>query len=94
MGWCLSSTEFIAAAKACKELLWLKKLLNDVGIKQEMLIQLMENKQSWIKLSQSERMNKCTKYTGVRYHLVHDLAEKGIDLVGLLPHHRYDSRHF
>ena len=44
-------SEFIATVEACKELLWQKKLLKELGINEEMAIQMMEDNKSCMKQS-------------------------------------------
>ena len=40
--------------------------------------QMMGDNQSWIKLSQSEKMNAHSKHIDISYHLVCDQREKGV----------------
>ncbi|KAJ7322702.1 hypothetical protein JRQ81_018989, partial [Phrynocephalus forsythii] len=66
---------FTAAPEACRELMWLKKLLKDFGIHEETQFQVMEENQSCFRLSQTEKMN-AMKQIGMRHQLVHDMTEK------------------
>ena len=73
VAFCSTESEFIAPAEAFRELLWLEKLLKNLGI--EMPIQMMEDNQICIP---GGKMNACTKHISLRYYLVCDLTEKGI----------------
>ncbi|KFD69490.1 hypothetical protein M514_18362 [Trichuris suis] len=76
----LSSTEaeYIAMAEACKELLWLRQLLEDFGILQVNATTIFEDNQGCICLVESERFTDRTKHISVKYHLLKDLRERGI----------------
>ncbi|KFD63722.1 hypothetical protein M514_24075 [Trichuris suis] len=76
----LSSTEaeYIAMAEPCKELLWLRQLLEDFGIPQMNATTIFEDNQGCICLVESERFTDRTKHISVKYHLLKDLRERGI----------------
>mgnify|MGYP004711942941 FL=1 len=78
----LSTTkaEFIAATEACKELLWLKKFLRELGCSQERY-KLLYDSQSAIHLGKHPTFHSKSKYIVVRYHWLRDvLDEKLIEL--------------
>lgn len=66
-----TEAEYIAAADATKEVLWLRKLLGSIGLKQETTLLCVDN-QGAIKLSSGEEMHRRTKHIDVRYHLIRD----------------------
>jgi len=65
----LSTTEaeFIAATEACKELLWMKKYLRELGFVQKRYV-LYCDSQSAIHLSKNPTFHGKSKHIDVRYH--------------------------
>jgi hypothetical protein len=76
----LSSTEaeYVAAAYASQEAVWLRQLLNDLGEPAVEATRIYEDNQGCIKLATSERINARTKHIDIRHHHLRDLAENGI----------------
>ena len=72
----LSTTEaeYIAVTEACKEVLWMKKLLEELGQEQEDL-KLYCDSQSAIHLSKNPMFHSRSKHIDVRYHWVRDVIE-------------------
>ena len=70
----LSTTEaeFIAITEACKELLWLKKFFQELGLKQERYV-LHCDRQSAIHLSKYSSFHSRSKHIDVRYHWIRDV---------------------
>ncbi|GKA91500.1 hypothetical protein Tco_0813370 [Tanacetum coccineum] len=75
----LSTTdaEYMAATKACKELLWLKRFLQELGFKQQRYAVLCDN-QSAIHLAKNSMFHKRTKHIDIRYHWIRDVIEDGM----------------
>ena len=73
----LSTTEaeYIVATKASKELLWLKKFLQELGLNQERYI-LYCDSQSVIHLSKNSSFHSKSKHIDVRYHWIRDVLEE------------------
>ncbi|GJX70823.1 putative RNA-directed DNA polymerase [Tanacetum coccineum] len=69
----LSTTEaeYMAATEACKELLWLKRFLQELGFKQQRYAVLCDN-QSAIHLAKNSMFHKRTKHIDIRYHWIRD----------------------
>ena len=69
----LSTTEaeFIAATKACKELLWMKRFLQELGFKQQKYIVFCDS-QSAIHLGKNSSFHARSKHIDVRYHWIRD----------------------
>lgn len=69
----LSTTEaeFIAATEACKELIWMKKFLHELGFKQEHYVMYCDN-QSAIYLGKNSTFHARSKHIDVRYHWLRD----------------------
>lgn len=72
----LSTTEaeFIAATEACKEMLWMKRFLQELGQEQQKYI-LHCNSQSAIHLSKNLTFHSRSKHIDVRYHWTRDVLE-------------------
>uniref|UniRef100_A0A5S6QRU0 Reverse transcriptase Ty1/copia-type domain-containing protein n=1 Tax=Trichuris muris TaxID=70415 RepID=A0A5S6QRU0_TRIMR len=76
----LSSTEaeYIAASHTCRELLWLRQLLQDLSMPADGPIVIFEDNQACIKLVDSNRCNARTKHIDVCHHHVRDLRIQDI----------------
>lgn len=74
----LSSTEaeFIALSEACKEALWLRRVLADMKIDINEPIKIYEDNQSCLKLIVDEKLSNRTKHIDTRYHFVKDHIDK------------------
>lgn len=74
----LSSTEaeYIAAAECCKELLYLKSLLEEL-LNETIEIELKVDNQSAIALMKNGIVNKRSKHIDVKFHFVHELVRNG-----------------
>lgn len=72
----LSTTEaeFIAATEACKELFWMKRFLEELGLKQERYV-LYCDSQSAIHLSKNPSFHSRSKHIDVRYHWIRDVLD-------------------
>ena len=72
----LSTTEaeYITITKASKELLWMKKFLQELGPQQERYL-LYYDSQSVIHLSKNPTFHSRSKHIGVRYHWICDALE-------------------
>nr|KYP56738.1 Retrovirus-related Pol polyprotein from transposon TNT 1-94 [Cajanus cajan] len=72
----LSTTEaeFIAITKACKELLWLKKFLQELGFVQDKY-PLFFDSQSAIHLGKNPTFHSRSKHIDVRYHWIRDALD-------------------
>ncbi|GJW37580.1 retrovirus-related pol polyprotein from transposon TNT 1-94 [Tanacetum coccineum] len=64
----------MAATKACKELLWLKRFLQELGFKQQRYAVLCDN-QSAIHLAKNSMFHKRTKHIDIRYHWIRNAIE-------------------
>ena len=73
----LSTTkaEYIAITKASKELLWMKKFLQELGLQQERYL-LYCDSQSAIHLRKNPTFHSKSKHIDMRYHWIHDALEK------------------
>jgi hypothetical protein len=64
----------MAATEACKELLWLKRFMQELGFMQQRYVVLCDN-QSTIHLAKNSMFHKRTKHIDVRYHWIRDAIE-------------------
>ena len=72
--------EFIAATEACKELLWMKKFVVELGFKQQRYVLLCDS-QSTIHLGKNSTFHARSKHIDVRYHWIRDvLNDKLVEL--------------
>ena len=72
----LSTTEaeFIAATEACKELLWMKKFVNELGSVQKRYV-LYCDSQSVIHLGKNPTFHGRSKHIDVKYHWIRDVLD-------------------
>ena len=66
-----AEAEFIAATEACKELLWMKQFLRELGFKQQKYVLFCDN-QSSIHLAKNSTFHSRSKHIDVRYHWIRD----------------------
>jgi len=76
----LSSTEaeYVSAAYASQEVIWIRQLLDDLGLPATHPISLYEDNQGCIKLAASEKINARTKHIDVRHHHLPDLVDRDV----------------
>lgn len=78
----LSTTEaeYIAATEACKEAIWLGRLVSDLGI--DAVPTLHSDSMSAIQLAKNPVFHAKTKHIEVRYHFIRGVVEdRSVDLV-------------
>lgn len=75
----LSTTEaeYIAAVEASKEMLWLKRFLQELGLQQEEYIVFCDS-QSAMDLSKNSMYHARTKHIDVRYHWLRNVIEENM----------------
>ena len=73
----LSTTEaeYIAFTEACKEMLWMKNMLQELGIDQDRYVLKCDN-QSAIYLGRNSTFHSRTKHIDIRYHWIRDVLEE------------------
>ena len=83
----LSSTEaeFVALAEGCQELLWMKKLLNDLSEDNQESVVVWEDNQSCIKMVESDRVERRSKHIDTKYAFTKDLHQRGVIDIRYLP---------
>ena len=72
----LSTTEaeYIAITEGCKEALWMRKFLEELGLQQEKYV-VYSDSQSAIHLSKNSTFHSRSKHIDVRYHWIRDVLE-------------------
>lgn len=76
--------EYIAAAECCKELLYLKSLLEEL-IQTKVTVNLNVDNQSAIKLIENGVVNRRSKHIDVRYKFIHENVVKGTLQIKYVP---------
>jgi len=79
-----TEAEYVAAAECCKELMYLKSLLEEL-LNDKIKICLNMDSQSAMMLIKNGIINKKSKHIEVRYHYIHDLVKKGIITLNYCP---------
>lgn len=76
----LSSTEaeFIALSEACKEAVWIRRILVDFGLLLSNPTTIFEDNQSCLKLIQEEKLSSKSKHIDTKFYFVKDYVERGI----------------
>lgn len=76
----LSSTEaeYIALAECLQEVLWIRKLMDDIGEQLDFPIPVKEDNQSCIALTKADRNEKKSKHIDTKYNFVKDLVHQGV----------------
>ncbi|MCO5583423.1 hypothetical protein L7F22_037334 [Adiantum nelumboides] len=76
-----TEAEYVAASEACKEAIWLGRLVIDLGIKEEKPM-LHCDSQSAIQLAHNPVYHSKTKHVDVKYHFIREMVEdKQVHLV-------------
>lgn len=83
----LSSTEseFIALSEACKESVWLQRLLEDLHWDGNKMTLIYEDNQSVIKLIATEKLSTRTKHINTKMYFVKDYVDKGLVTIEYRP---------
>ncbi|MCO5562737.1 hypothetical protein L7F22_016369 [Adiantum nelumboides] len=81
-----TEVEYVAASEACKEAIWLGRLVTDLGIKEE-TPSFHCDSQSAIQLTRNPVYHSKAKHVDVKYHFIKKMVEdKQVQLVKV--HHR------
>ncbi|CAI5780530.1 Retrovirus-related Pol polyprotein from transposon TNT 1-94 [Podarcis lilfordi] len=73
-----AESEYVAATEACREIAWLDQLMKDFGLVRKGPVSLLEDNQSCLKLTQSEKFLARTKHIGVKYHYIRQMIQDGL----------------
>ncbi|KXJ62360.1 hypothetical protein RP20_CCG010799 [Aedes albopictus] len=69
--------EYIALSETCQELLWLRRLMADLGEDVSKATTVFEDNQSCLSFVKAERTSKRSKHIDTRQHFVKDMTERG-----------------
>ncbi|EOY26457.1 Copia-like retrotransposable element, putative [Theobroma cacao] len=72
----LAESEYVAAAEAAYQALWLRKLLMDIKFEQKFPTDLFIDNKSAISIVKNPVWHGKTKHINVKYHAVRDIVEK------------------
>ena len=71
-----SEAEYIALSTATQEVIWIRRLLCDLGISLDVPTTLMEDNQSAIAIAYNPVQHARTKHIDIRYHFVREAIQK------------------
>ncbi|XP_049294175.1 uncharacterized protein LOC125769485 [Anopheles funestus] len=80
-----TEAEYAALAEACRVLLWLRKLMKDIGEDTTEPIVIREDNQSCMAMLRTEGGNRRTKHIDTRYNFIRDLASNNVIKVQYCP---------
>ena len=72
-----AEAEYIAAGSGCTQLLWMKQMLSDYGLKQDVMTLFCDN-MSAISISKNPVQHSRTKHIDIRYHFIRELVEEKV----------------
>lgn len=75
----------MALSEACRELLWLLKLMTDIGEKSTGPVVVREDNQSCISMLNNDWSSRKSKHIDTRYNFVRDLVAKRVVAVEYCP---------
>lgn len=73
--------EYVAASTAAKVIIWLRRLLQDIGCPQTGPTPLYYDNQSAVRLVRNPQFHQRTKHIDVKFHHIRSLQEEGKILV-------------
>ena len=76
---------FFGLSEACKEAIWIRQILKDLGVNFNHPTILFEDNQSVIKLITSENLTNRSKYIDTKTYIVKDYVENGLVNVKFCP---------
>ena len=69
-----AEAEYIAAGSSCSQLLWMKQMLSEYNVEQDVLTLYCDN-MSAINISKNPIQHSRTKHIDIRHHFIRDLVE-------------------
>ena len=73
-----AEAEYIAACAACKEAVWLRKLLASLSGHQIDVTVIFCDNQSCVKFSKNPVFHDRSKHIDMKYHYIRDIVQKGV----------------
>ena len=71
-----TEAEYMIATQACKEAIWMRKLMEELGHKQKK-IPLYCDSQSALHIARNSTFHSRTKHINFQYHFVHEVMKDG-----------------
>ena len=71
-----TEAEYVAATEACKEMVWLRSFMKELGKEQDNS-KLFSDSQSAIHLAKNAAFHSRTKHIDIKYHFIRSLLEDG-----------------
>ena len=87
-----AEADYITAG-SCLQFLWMKKLLRDYGITQDIVVVYCDNS-SAIDISKNSVQHSKTQHIEIRYHFIRDLVERKIVSLEYIPTERQNADTF
>ncbi|CAM8983988.1 unnamed protein product [Rhodiola kirilowii] len=72
-----AEAEYIAMGSCCTQMLWMKQMLEEYGVKQDVMTLYCDN-MSAINISKNPVQHSRTKHIDIRHHFIRELVEKKI----------------
>ena len=82
--------EYIPAGSCCSQLLWMKKVLTNYGISQDIMVAYCDNSNA-IDISKNPVQHSKTKHIEIRYHFIRDLVKRKIVCLEYIPTKRQNA---
>ena len=70
-----AEAEYVSASEATKQVVWLRKVLEDMGEKQEMATVLFCDNKSAISMSKNSVFHSRTKHINLKHHYIREAVE-------------------
>ena len=72
-----AEAEYIAAGSSCSQLVWMKQMLKEYNVEQDVLTLYCDNL-SAINISKNPVLHSRTKHIDIRHHFIRDLVEDNV----------------
>ena len=72
-----AEAEYIAAGSSCSQLVWMKQMLQEYNVEQDVLTLYCDNL-SVINISKNPIQHSRTKHIDIRHHFIRDLVEEKV----------------
>ncbi|KAL5705698.1 hypothetical protein ACHQM5_023965 [Ranunculus cassubicifolius] len=72
-----AEAEYVSAALATSQAIWLKRILKDLGEKQKKAISILCDNKSAIAISKNPVHHNRTRHIAIKHHYIQDMVEKG-----------------
>jgi hypothetical protein len=70
-----AEAEYIAAGSSCSQLVWMKQMLKEYNVEQDVLTLYCDNLRA-IKISKNPIQHSRTKHIDLQHHFIRDLVEE------------------